>query len=130
MHAPLAVEHGTASTQVVLVTPAVLLVIAMVFQFALYAHASHVVTAAAQHGAAAASVEGGGAAEGRSRALEVIGRSDRGLLRGPEVETSRDGNRSRVVVRAGVVSLLPGISLSVSGVADGPTERFRSRTER
>lgn len=123
-------ERGSASAQVVLVTPVLMLAVLLVLQFALYEHASHVVTAAAQHGATSAQLEGGSVATGRDEALRFLGRTDRGLLRDPRVEVSRDGYTARVVVRAGVVSLLPGFSFAVHGAADGPSERFRGRTER
>ena len=47
-------ERGDATTELVLVTPVLLLLIAFVVQFALWYHASHVAEAAAQEGACAA----------------------------------------------------------------------------
>lgn len=123
-------ERGSASAQVVLTTPVLVLALMLVFQFALYQHASHVVTAAAQHGAAAAQTERGSATAGRREAERFLGRTGDGLLRAPTVEVARGPDTSRVVVRAGVVSLVPGFAFTVRGAADGPTERFRSRTER
>lgn len=123
-------ESGSASAQVVLATPALVLVVMLVFQFALYEHASHVVTAAAQHGAAAAQIEHGTATVGRQEAERFLRGADRGLLRDPSVEVMRNERTARVVVRAAVVSLVPGITLTVHGEADGPTERFFSRLER
>lgn len=123
-------ERGSASTQVVLVTPAVILLTMLVFQFALYQHASHVVTAAAQHGATAAQLERGSEAAGREAALGFLGRADRGLLRDTSVDVRRDPAGAHVTVRAGVVSLVPGFSFAVLGAADGPTERFISRVDR
>ena len=122
--------RGSASLQVVLATPALLLIMTTVFQFALYEHASHVVTAAAQHGAAAAEREGANAAVGREAALQFLGGTDRGLLRDTEVRIDRNPVETHVAVEAKVVSLVPGLELRVHGAADGPTERFRSRTER
>ena len=123
-------EHGMASAQVVLVTPVLLLGIMLVFQFAMYEHASHVVTAAAQHGAAAAQAERGSEAAGRRGAQAFLGAAGSGLLGAPEVSVSRSAERTRVVVRAAVVSLVPGFAFTVTGVADGPSERWRAPSER
>lgn len=123
-------EAGNATTQVVLVTPVLVLLVMVVFQFALYQHASHVVTAAAQHGATAAQLEGGSVGAGQTEAARFIGRADRGLLRGSTIHVTRTPTGAHVVVEASVVSLVPGLSLSVRGTADGPAERFMGRTER
>lgn len=123
-------ENGSASLQVVLAAPALVMMVMLVFQFALYEHASNVVTAAAQHGATAAQSEQSTAAAGEAEARRFLGRADRGLLRDPRVEVGRSAEGSRVVVRATVVSLVPGFTFEVRGVADGPTERFRGRNDR
>ncbi len=108
-----------------------MLAIMLVFQFALYQHASHVVASAAQRGAVEAQAERGSTGGGRRGAAAVLTQSGRGLLRSPQVRVSRGRNRTRVVVRADVVSLIPGFrAFSVTGIADGPTERFWAETER
>lgn len=123
-------ESGSASAQVVLATPALILVVMLVFQFALYQHASHVVTAAAHRGVAAGQVEQGTDTVARAEAERFLARTDRGLLRGAQVQAARSPDGARVVVRANVVSLVPGFTFTVTGVADGPSERFRNRGER
>lgn len=123
-------QHGSATVQLTVVTPAVLLSVLLVVQMALWMHGSHVVTAAAQEGAAAAQREPGDAAAARRAVAAFLGTSDRGLLRRPRVTVAASRDRARVVVRARIVSLVPGLRLRVQGIADGPKERFRSRLER
>lgn len=123
-------QGGSASSQVVMVTPVVLLLVTVVFQLALVQHASHVVTAAAQHGAARGQVERGSTAAARRSAEGFLaGRGSR-LLRDARVSASRTAETTRVEVRARVVSLVPWLDPVVTGAAEGPSERFRSRSER
>lgn len=124
-------ERGSASAQAVLTVPALVLVLLLVVQVALYQHASHVVTAAAQHGATAAQAEQGSAGAGESAARSFLAQTASGLLSSSEVRISRDRNTAHVVVNARVVALVPGLSfLTVRGEADGPVERFFAPDER
>lgn len=123
-------QRGSATTQMVIVTPALVLVVMLVFQFALWQHATHLASTAAQRGARSAQVERGSASSGRAAAVAVLSGPGSGLISSPTVSVSRTRDRTRVVVRGSVVSLVPGFTFSVRGVADGPSERFRARTER
>jgi len=109
--------------------PLVVLMIMLLIQFALYQHASHVVTAAAQEGVAGALVERGSAPAGRARALSTMGRHGSGLARGVVIDVERTHDRARVTVAADVVSLIPGFRFHVTGAAEGSVERFRARDE-
>jgi Flp pilus assembly protein TadG len=65
-------EAGIATVEAVLVFPVLLLVIMVVFQFALWYHASGLATAAAQDGARAARAEGATARDGQDRANGLL----------------------------------------------------------
>ena len=65
-------EHGAATTELVVATPLLLLLVLLVVQFALWGHAIHISDAAAQEGARAARLEGGTAADGAARAREFL----------------------------------------------------------
>lgn len=123
-------EAGTATTQLVLVMPVVLLTILLVVQLALVWHGSHVLTAAAQHAVQSAQVEGAGRGAGSRAARDFLAQTERGLLSSPRVRVRRTRAWTRAVVSAKAVSVVPGFSLRIKGVAEGPTERFRSRLER
>ena len=51
-------ERGSATTELVIAMPALLLLIMSIIQFGLWYHASHVAKAAAQEGVRAARIEG------------------------------------------------------------------------
>lgn len=113
-----------------LITPTLLLLILILLQVALHQHASHVVTAAAQHGAVEAQREAGSPDGGRSVVEQFLARTGRGLVQRPSIRVRRDPERTQVVVDGTVVSIVPGFNFRVRGAAEGPTERFRALTER
>lgn len=127
---PARTERGSATTQLVIVTPVLLFALMLVVQFALWQHASHVVTAAAQHGAEAAQAERGSTATGHAQASAFVSQAGSGVVVEPRVSVTRTGDTTRVEVSGHAVTLVPGFGLPVRGVAEGPNERFRSRLER
>ncbi len=117
-------ESGSAATELVIIMPAVMLLIMLVVQFALYYHGANVATAAAQDAVRAARVEAGSVGAGRNRADALLARSGRGTLEGAEVSVSRDGRRVHVEVTGEVASVIPGVHLHITRDADGPIEQF------
>ena len=118
-------ERGSVSTELVIATPLLLLLVMGVIQFALWQHANHVARTVAQQGVAAARVEGATAATGEGEAHTVLGQLGANELRNAQVSATRDGNTTRVVVTGEASSVLPFFHLPVRAVATGPTERFR-----
>jgi hypothetical protein len=108
--------------------PVVILLITLVIQFALWAHATHVAIAAAQDGAQAARLEGATAQVGRARALDFLSQAAPTLIASPVVTAHRDANMATVTVRGAVASLVPGLRLTVEERASGTVERFRPET--
>ena len=125
----LADEGGEGSLEVVLVMPVVILLITLVIQFALWAHATHVAIAAAQDGAQAARLEGATAEAGRARALDFLSQAAPALITSPVVTARRDAEVATVMVRGSVASLVPGLRLNVEERASGTVERFRPGTQ-
>jgi Flp pilus assembly protein TadG len=115
-------EAGSATTEVVLLMPVVLMLVLLIVQFGLWLHARQVATAAAQEGLVAAQVETGTAAAGHARAVAFLAQT--GGLRGTSVDASRDVTTARVAVTGTTPAVLPGTALGVSAVAQGPVERF------
>ena len=122
-------EHGSSSLQTVLVMPLLLLLITLIVQFALWYHAAHIATAAAQDGARAARVEGGTATDGHTRAQQVLDQLGSGVVTGPTITATRDGNVARVEVHGYAPQLVPGVRLPIDAVSQGPIERFRGSQE-
>jgi Flp pilus assembly protein TadG len=119
----------------VIVLPALLLLIFLGIQFALWFHASHVALAAAQEGARAARVAN--AVDSVSaRAAERVGEQTADqflsgvaptLLTNTRVVAKVDGafDRVRVDVKGDGVTIVPGMTVKISEHSEGPVERFR-----
>lgn len=119
-------ERGDATTEAVLVTPVLLLVIAMVIQFGLWYHASHVAQAAAAEGVRAARADGASAVDGQARAEDFLAQAGPTIVVGPEVVVTRDARAARVEVKGHAVMLVPGLRLPIDAVAQSPLEEFAS----
>lgn len=70
-------EEGSAATEAVLVTPALLFLVVLVIQFGLWYHAQHVVRAAAEEGARAARAEHSSGETGERTAESFLAQSAR-----------------------------------------------------
>jgi Flp pilus assembly protein TadG len=119
-------QAGAVSSQLVITTPALLLLILMVFQFGVWQHAQHVSETAAQEGMAAARVEGGNQAAGAARAQIVAARLGGSVIVNPQVTVTRTADQARVEVTGTAEPVVPLLSLPVHAVAQAPTERFRA----
>jgi Flp pilus assembly protein TadG len=115
---------GLATVELVLILPLVFAIIMLAVQVGMWAHAAHVVTAAAQEGARAARAEDGSAATGDARARAMVDKV--GSVDGVEVSAGRGADTARVEVRGVAVAVIPGVALPVRGVSEGPVERFRA----
>jgi len=120
-------EGGVATLEAVLVFPVLLLLLMIVFQFALWYNANELATAAAQDGARSARVVGGTAQMGIDRANSLLDESGRSLLLDRQVSAERDAAHARVEVRAVCIALVPGLHLTIDAVADSGTEQFVGR---
>jgi hypothetical protein len=126
-------ESGVATLAVVLAIPALLFLISTVAQFALYYHASHVATAAAQEAARAAQLADGTEAGARAHGYDFIAQAGPNLVLDPRVVVTRDAfaEVAAVEVHGRAPQLVPGmISLTVTATAGGPLERFEADTRR
>ena len=119
-------QRGAATTQVVVVFPAVFFMLMLAVQFGLWYHASHVAIAAAQEGTRAGRVEGASAADGRVAAEHFLGEVNSDLIHAPVVTASRDAEHVRVEVRGASIEVVPGFSITIRAVSDAPVERFRA----
>jgi hypothetical protein len=104
-------ERGSA-TETAIVFPAALIAILLIIQ----------------EGARAARLYQATDADGAERANQALrALNSGGILVDPRVSVTRSGNDSvQVTVSGGVVSMLPGLTLSIRPqVVQGPVERFR-----
>jgi Flp pilus assembly protein TadG len=128
----LAGDHGAGSAELVVATPLLMLLILLVIQFGIWAHATHVAQATAEEALAAARVQGGTAAAGRDRASQVLGQIGGAILIGPQVSVTRTATTVtvRITATAERVVPLPGLALPVIVTVTGPVERFVPATQR
>lgn len=113
------------SAELVVATPLLLLLVLAIVQFALWQHAVHVASAAAQEGARSARLEGGSTTAGQARAESLLGSLGRTTLADPNVTVRLDGERARVEVSGYASSVLPFLRLPVRAASEGPLETFR-----
>jgi Flp pilus assembly protein TadG len=118
-------ERGSVSTELVVATPLLLLLVLLIVQFALWQHANHVARTVAQQSVAAARVEGASSGAGQDEARTVLAQIGTKELRNAQVHTTRDDDTTTVIVTGESSSVLPFFHLPVRAVATGPTERFR-----
>ena len=117
-------ERGSASAELVVATPLLLLLILAVVQFALWQHATHVAQTVAQQGLAAERVLGGDGQVAASQATRLLSQLGSGVLVHPNVTATRAADITTVVVTGHAEGILPFLSLPVRSVASGPTERW------
>jgi Flp pilus assembly protein TadG len=118
-------ERGSATTEVVLLTPVLLFLVMLVVQFGLWYHAEHVAQAAAQEGVRTARLEGSSADAGRTRATDFLANLGPTIVKEPVVTATRDADTASVSVHGHSVAVVPGFSLPVKATATSPVERFR-----
>jgi len=117
-------EVGAVSSQLVIITPALLLLILMVVQFGVWQHAQHVTQTAAQEGMAVARVEGGTQSAGAARAQAVAGRLGGSIIVNPQITVTRTADQARVEVSGTAEPVVPFMKLPVHAVSQATTERF------
>ena len=86
------------STELVIATPLLLLLILAVVQFALWQHANHVARTVAQQSVAVARVQGAAANAGQDEARTVLAQLGNQELRNAQVSATRDDETTTVVV--------------------------------
>lgn len=124
-------ESGASAIEMAIVAPSFLLFIFAIVEVALWMHARDVALSAAREGVAtlrtvnpddAPSVWQGTV---ESRAIDYVGRL--GDVQDPHAESTYDPAEARVTVTVsgGVIDLVPGWNLTVSGTASGLLEDFQ-----
>jgi Flp pilus assembly protein TadG len=121
-HGPLN-DRGTATVEVAVALPVVMLLLMLVVQAGVYFHTSAVATTAAHKGLDALRVEEGSAPAARA-ATEGFLDSNAPALETRAVAVDRSGDRAEVTVSGEVVSLVFGVDLfPVHVTATAPIEQ-------
>lgn len=121
-------EDGSSTTELVLLMPVVLLLVMLVVQFGLWLHARQVVLSAAQEALAVAQQLDATSDAGRSRAEDFLAQA--GGVRDAAVIVDRQTTAATATVTGATPAVVPGLSLGVSAVVQGPVERFVGEPDR
>ncbi len=124
MTRPLAVgqgDRGSTTVTAVIVFPAVGVLFLVLAQTVMVSVARDVALSAAEEGLRVARAREGGAAQGRSAALEFARAEP--ILRSPSVALSGTTTIA-VQVSGSAPSILPGLDFAVTRTVRGPRERF------
>jgi hypothetical protein len=113
------------AVEAVLVIPVVMVILFLVVQFALWAHAAQVAQLAASEGDRSAQSLGGSPVAGMSRAKSILQGPGSDLASSNVVVVVIPGDLVRTTVTGRAVTILPGMSLPVSAVQIGPIQEFR-----
>lgn len=120
-------DGGSATAELLLVFPAVMVMVAVALQLAFYGLAAHALALAVAEGGATARAVTGSPAAAMSLVREDVDRLAGGILGSLDVKVGDAGAGSVTVsARASVVSLLPGLHISVESSSTGPSQVFRA----
>ena len=112
------------TTELVLATPLLLVLLLLAVQFAVWTHATHVAQASAAQGLAVARSSGGTSEAGRVQAESILAQVARGSLLDPAVDVTTTGQRVQVRIRGTAASVIPWLHLPIAVTAAGPVESW------
>ena len=117
-------QRGSASVELAVVFPAVLLLLMTLIQAALWFYARSVALGAAQEGAREGRVQPASVARAQAAAEGFLDQTAKDLLAGGAVDVTGTPTTIEVTVSGTAISLFPGLSgWSVTQTAVGPIER-------
>lgn len=105
--------------------PVVMVIVVVLIQFALWAHAAQIAQLAASEGDRAARGLGGGAVVGQARADAILRDKGSDLVSSAATVAIMPGGMSKMTVTGTAISIVPGLALPVSAVVIGPVQEFR-----
>jgi hypothetical protein len=118
-------DAGALTLSYVIIVPVFLAALMVIAQAAMWYLARSAALAAARQGVDAARVEGSSPAAGQAAALSFAQNSASGYLLGATASTGGSSATTIVITVSGSVpSLVPGVPITVTQVAQGPVERF------
>jgi hypothetical protein len=111
------------TVEFVITVSAMMLLLLGTVQIALWYHTRAVAQTAARHGLDHLRTVDGTSGEAVTTATDFLRQSGRALTH-PRVDAVKTPDRSIVSVRGDVMSVVPGVELTVSVTVDAPTERL------
>lgn len=121
-------EAGVIATQLAVMMPALLLLIMLAVQFALWAHATQLADAAADTAASVAALPTGTPAQGHHAAAALLAQA--GNLADITIGVERGVSQATAVVSGTAPNVVPGLRWSVTGRAAASLELFTPQGSR
>ncbi len=118
-------DSGSASTELVIVMPLLLLLVLASVHVGLWFHARHLVNAAAQEGARAARASGATDSDGYGRAQQMLGDLGSNSVTSPAIVVTRSSGSVTVSVTGQAPPVIPWLAMSVSASSTSPIEEFK-----
>jgi Flp pilus assembly protein TadG len=117
-------DSGSATVEVVIATPLLTLLLLLVVQFGVWAHATHIAQAAANQGLQTARAYRGSEAAGEVDARAFLDQAAGTLLINRGVTVTRSATTVTVSITGTAATVMPGFRLPVRTTATGPVERL------
>ncbi|MGW4796688.1 TadE family protein [Nonomuraea sp. NPDC004297] len=117
-------ERGSAALEAALVYPAVLLLVLLTMNTALWFHGRTLAMAAAQEGLRAGRSHGSSPSAGQATAERFVREAGGSFLTRPKIAVTRHADTLEVSVSGETISLVPLLTLTVSQVARAPIEKW------
>jgi hypothetical protein len=111
--------------EAVLIIPVLMILLIVIVQLVLWAHAAQVTQLAASEGDRTARSLGGGLPAGINQAQFVLRGSGSSLQSSQVTATLLPGDQAEMMVTGHAVSIVPGLMLPVSSVQVGTVQEFR-----
>lgn len=115
-------EAGVIATQLAVLMPALLLLVMLAVQFALWAHATQLADAAADSAASTAALPAGTVADGETAAAGLLAQA--GNLADIAIVVERGADRATATVTGTAPHVVPGFRWAVTARAAAPLEVF------
>jgi Flp pilus assembly protein TadG len=116
-------DRGSATVELVIAVPALLLMVLTVVQFAVAAHARHVAQAVAAHAVDTTRRQGGTSAAGH-RAGDALLAQLGPTLTAASIDVHRGPDRATATVTGYAETVVPGLRLRIRATSSGPVERL------
>ena len=113
-------DRGVAESAVAIV--GVLMLVMLVLSAALFWYGQVVVTRAAHQGLEQTRLLNGSPGSGEALASQFVDQT--GVVTNPQISASRSPTQATVTVEGEALSMIPGVTLTVSATASGPVERL------
>ena len=116
-------ERGSATVELVIATPVLALLLLLVVQFGVWAHAQHIAQAAANQALQTARAYRSSAAAGDAQARELLDQAGGSILSDRTVSVTRTATTVTVTTTGRAATVVPGVRAPVRVSVTGPVER-------